>query len=95
MNYRLWFWALNVFSSAIRLLIIGKVGLTIDEAHYFTYTKYLSLSYFDHPPLIAYLIKMSNLVFQNNIEFAVRFPVVLIFFLSSWIFYICAKKLYC
>ncbi|MDR1244184.1 MAG: glycosyltransferase family 39 protein [Endomicrobium sp.] len=94
MNYRLWFWTLNVFSSAIRLLVIGKIGLTIDEAHYFTYTKYLSLSYFDHPPLIAYLIKMSNLVFQNNIEFAVRFPAVLIFFLSSWIFFICAKKLY-
>jgi undecaprenyl-diphosphatase len=93
MNYRLWFWIINIFSSFLRLLIIGKIGLTIDEAHYFTYTKYLSLSYFDHPPMIAYLIKASNFIFPN-IEFAVRFPTVLIFFLSSWIFFICAKKLY-
>ncbi|MDR0724356.1 MAG: glycosyltransferase family 39 protein, partial [Endomicrobium sp.] len=94
MNYRLWFWIVNTFSSILRLLIIGKIGLTIDEAHYFTYTKYLSLSYFDHPPMIAYLIKASNFIFPNNVEFAVRFPAVLIFFLSSWIFFICAKKLY-
>jgi undecaprenyl-diphosphatase len=93
MNYKRWFWITNIFSSLIRLLIIGKTGLTIDEAHYFTYTKYLSLSYFDHPPMIAYLIKASNFIF-TNIEFAVRFPAVLIFFLSSWVLYICAKKLY-
>ncbi|MDR1522839.1 MAG: glycosyltransferase family 39 protein [Endomicrobium sp.] len=93
MNYKLWFWITNIFSSLVRLLIIGKIGLTIDEAHYFTYTKSSSLSYFDHPPMIAYLIKASNFFFTNT-EFAVRFPAVLIFFLSSWILYICAKKLY-
>jgi 4-amino-4-deoxy-L-arabinose transferase-like glycosyltransferase/membrane-associated phospholipid phosphatase len=93
MNYRLWFWIINIFSSFLRLLIIDKIGLTIDEVPYFTYTKYLSLSYFDHPTMIAYLIKASNFI-SSNMEFAIRFPVVLIFFLSSWIFFICAKKLY-
>lgn len=93
MNYKLWFWAVNIFTAFLRLLFIGRVGLTVDEAHYWVYTKFLSLSYFDHPPLIAYIIKLSTLIFGNT-EFAVRFPAVLIFFFTCWIFYICVEKLY-
>jgi 4-amino-4-deoxy-L-arabinose transferase-like glycosyltransferase len=93
MNYKLWFWAVNIVSTTLRLLIIGKIGLTIDEAHYWLYSKFLDFSYFDHPPLIGYIIKASTLVFGNN-EFAVRFPSVLIFFFATWVFFICAKKLY-
>jgi len=93
MNYKLWFWTVNAGTAVLRLLFIGKVGLTVDEAHYWAYTKFLDLSYYDHPPLIAYIIKLSSLVFGNT-EFAVRFPAVLIFFIASWIFFICAKKLY-
>lgn len=93
MNYKLWFWIVNIGTALLRLSFIGKVGLTVDEAHYWVYTKFLSLSYFDHPPLIAYIIKISTMIFGNT-EFAVRFPAVIIFFIASWIFYICAKKLY-
>ncbi|MDR1474323.1 MAG: glycosyltransferase family 39 protein [Endomicrobium sp.] len=93
MNYKLWFWIVNIVSTLLRLLIIGKIGLTIDEAHYWVYSKFLDLSYFDHPPLIGYIIKASTLLFGNN-EFAVRFPTVLIFFFAIWIFFTCAKKLY-
>jgi undecaprenyl-diphosphatase len=73
--------------------MISRIGLSIDEAHYWVYTKFLDLSYFDHPPFIAYLIKASTLIFGNN-EFAVRFPAVLIFFFACWILFICIKKLY-
>ena len=93
MNYKLWFWIVNIISTALRLLIISKIGLTIDEAHYWDYTKFSGLSYFAHSPFITYLIKASTLIFGNN-KFAVRFPTVVIFFLTSWIFFICAKKLY-
>lgn len=93
MNYRLWFWIVNAGTAVLRLLFIGKVGLTVDEAHYWVYTKFLSLSYYDHPPLIAYIIKASTFIFGDT-AFAVRFPAVLIFFIASWVFFICAKKLY-
>ncbi|MDR2426637.1 MAG: glycosyltransferase family 39 protein [Endomicrobium sp.] len=93
MDYKLRFWMVNAVTAFLRLLFIGKVGLTVDEAHYWVYTKFLDLSYFDHPPLIAYIIKLSTLIFGNT-EFAVRFPAVIIFFTASWIFFICASKLY-
>jgi len=93
MNYKLWFWIVNAGTALLRLLFIGKAGLTVDEAHYWVYAKFLDFSYFDHPPLIAYIIKLSTLIFGNT-EFGVRFPVVLIFFTASWIFYVCVQKLY-
>ncbi|MCL2390473.1 MAG: glycosyltransferase family 39 protein [Endomicrobia bacterium] len=93
MNYKIWFWAVNIFTALLRLLFIGRIGLSVDEAHYWVYTKFLDFSYFDHPPVIAYLIKVSTLIFGNT-AFAVRFPAVVIFFFTSWLFFICVKKLY-
>ncbi|MEI8218601.1 MAG: glycosyltransferase family 39 protein, partial [Elusimicrobiota bacterium] len=87
------FWILNTGTAIIRLFIIGRIGLSGDEAHYWTYTQHPALSYFDHPPLIAWIIKLSTMVFGST-EFAVRFPTVLIFFCTSIVLYKLAKNLY-
>ena len=39
-----------------------------DEAYYWVYSKFLDWGYFDHPPLVALLIKMGYSVFQNELE---------------------------
>ena len=93
MNYSLWFWILNGFTALIRLLIAGRIGLTGDEAHYWTYGQYPDLSYFDHPPAIGYMIKFFTLIFGNT-EFAVRFPAILCFFITSYLVFRVAKSLY-
>lgn len=92
-KWTLYFWILNIFTAFLRLLFISSAGLTTDEAHYWVYSKFLSLSYFDHPPMIGYIIKVSTLIFGDSV-FAVRFPAVLIFFTASFIFYLCAEKLF-
>ena len=62
-------------------LVLGLVqsGLTElqdDEAYYWVYSKYLDTGYFDHPPMIAVLIKMGYAIFPN--ELGVRlFPLLL------------------
>ena len=86
MSNKILFWAMTAFTSIIRLLIIGRIGLTGDEAHYWTYTRYPSLSYFDHPPFVAWLIKPFTMLLGNT-EFAVRLPAVLIFIAVSFIVY--------
>ena len=93
MDYKLYFWLLSAFTAVIRLLIIGRIGLTGDEAHYWTYTTYPQLSYFDHPPLIAWLIKPFTMLFGNT-EFAVRFPSVIVFAAVSFILFKLAEELY-
>ena len=49
--------------------------LNNDEAYYWMYSKYLAWGYFDHPPMIALMIKTGNFFFRN--ELGVRLIVVL------------------
>lgn len=45
--------------------------LIYDEAYYWYYAQNLSWGYFDHPPMVAFLIKMGSLFFDG--ELGVRF----------------------
>jgi membrane-associated phospholipid phosphatase len=92
MNYKLWFWIVNIVSSVLRFLVTSKIDIITHEV-YCQHTNFLDLFYFDHSLITEYLTKASILIFGNN-EFAVRFPTALIFFFICWIFFICAKKLY-
>ena len=87
------FWILTTITTFLRLSVIGKLGLTVDEAHYWVYSKFLDLSYYDHPPMIGYIIKLFTDVFGIN-EFAVRLPSVIIFVITSWLFFLCIKKIF-
>ena len=87
------FWILTTITTFLRLSVIGKLGLTVDEAHYWVYSKFLDLSYYDHPPVIGYIIKVFTDVFGIN-EFAVRLPSVIIFVITSWLFFLCVKKIF-
>jgi hypothetical protein len=49
--------------------------LSNDEAYYWMYSKYLDWGFFDHPPMIALMIKTGYLIFHN--ELGVRLIVVI------------------
>ena len=57
----------------LRVIISIKLNLTDDEAYYYTWTKHLSYSYFDHPPMVAYFLKLSTLIFGET-NLAMRVP---------------------
>ena len=50
--------------------------LIFDEAYYWYYAQHLSWGYFDHPPMVALLIKISSLFFDG--ELGVRFMSVVL-----------------
>jgi hypothetical protein len=58
----------NIFQSA-------STGLLNDEAYYWFYAKHIAWGYYDHPPMIALVIKAGGLLFNN--EIGVRFFIVL------------------
>lgn len=64
------------FAFILRLFAVGNMDLIAEEAYYWNYANHLDFSYFDHPPMVAYLIKISTLIFGVN-EFAVRVPAIL------------------
>ncbi len=45
--------------------------LVPDEAYYWVWSRHLAMSYFDHPPVIAYLIRLGTLLLGNT-ELGVR-----------------------
>jgi len=45
-----------------------------DEAYYSLYGKFLAWGYFDHPPMVALIIKLSSILFNGNL--GVRFMTV-------------------
>ena len=60
----------------INLIQAYTTELFDDEAYYWVYSRFPALGYFDHPPMIAILIKTGYSIFQN--EFGVRLLVVLL-----------------
>lgn len=54
-----------------------------DEAYYWVYSRHLDWGYFDHPPMIALLIKIGYGIFHN--ELGVRLLIVFVNTLTLWI----------
>lgn len=52
-----------------RLIYINLVPLVPQEAYYWKYAKNLALSYFDHPPMAAYIIAFFTWIGGDNIFF--------------------------
>jgi hypothetical protein len=60
----------------INFLQSANTVLLNDEAYYWVYSRFLDWGYFDHPPMIAVLIKAGYALFHN--ELGVRFFIVLL-----------------
>jgi 4-amino-4-deoxy-L-arabinose transferase-like glycosyltransferase len=46
--------------TAIRLVIISTIGLSDTEAYYLTWSRFPDWSYYDHPPLIAWIMSATT-----------------------------------
>lgn len=60
-----YFYILLIVNTIIRFFIAFFTNLGIDEAYYFAYGLRLEWSYFDHPPMIALLVRASSFVSGN------------------------------
>jgi len=60
----------------INLLQALLTNIHSDEAYYALYAQHLAWGYFDHPPMVAILIKISSLFFSGNL--GVRFMTVVL-----------------
>jgi 4-amino-4-deoxy-L-arabinose transferase-like glycosyltransferase len=61
---------------ALKLAHLGFAGPFQDEAYYWMWGQHPALSYFDHPPLNAWLLGLSSRLFGWSV-FALRLPVAL------------------
>lgn len=74
-------------SSFVKLFVAHFIGLGNDEVYYWTYALHLDWNYFDHPPFVAWLIRMTTLNLALHSELFVRLGAILASAGSTWIIY--------
>jgi 4-amino-4-deoxy-L-arabinose transferase-like glycosyltransferase len=59
-------------TAAVRLFVAAFTPLFPDETYYWEWSRRLALGYFDHPPLVAWLVRVGTLIFGDT-PLGVRF----------------------
>jgi dolichol-phosphate mannosyltransferase len=62
---------LIIYAFALRLAYLGSVELLPEETYYWNYAQHLDIGYLDHPPMVAWLIRLGTAVFGQS-QFGVR-----------------------
>src|SRR6202049_103661 len=78
---------------AWRLVAAAGTPLTFDEAYYWMWSKHLAGGYYDHPPMVAYVIRLGTLM-AGDTEFGVRLVSILLALPMSWAVYRTAAILF-
>jgi hypothetical protein len=75
----------------IRLIFSFVMGLMPQDAYYDFYGRHLALSYFDHPPMIAYLLRSFTSLFGQKV-FVLKLADTTVTLLTTIAFYQLSKK---
>ena len=78
---------------ALRLVAAAFTPLTFDEAYYWTWSKHLAGGYYDHPPMVAILIRLGTLI-AGDTELGVRLVSILLAIPMSFAVYRTAEILF-
>ncbi len=85
------FWVLSI-AFLFHLFLALNAGFVPDEAYYWTWTLQPSLSYFDHPPMIAWMLWLSTHLFGAT-HFGIRFPSLVISVVIGFFLYLMGKEI--
>ncbi len=83
-------WVLS--ATLIRLVCVASLPLGNGEAYYYSWSRFLGWSYYDHPPLVAWMARLTTLF--GSSPAAVRLGPILAAGAFGLIFYRLAEKLY-
>ena len=77
--------------TVIRLFISGMLELHFDEAYYWHWANNPQLSYYDHPPMVAWLIMLGTSI-GGDTEFGVRLMGQICVAITSWLMFDAAYR---
>jgi 4-amino-4-deoxy-L-arabinose transferase-like glycosyltransferase len=71
------FWLLSLLVLAVRLVAASQMELMEDEAYYWLWSRDPQLSYYDHPAMVAWLIRGGTMLLGDT-PLAIRLPAILL-----------------
>ena len=77
----------------VKTIVSFSLNLGNDEVYYTLYAESLQINYFDHPPIVGWMIRFFTFNNHFNSEFFVRLGALISGSLSLWLIYLCGKKL--
>jgi 4-amino-4-deoxy-L-arabinose transferase-like glycosyltransferase len=77
---------------AIAWILAATLSLVPDEAYYWAWSRRLAISYFDHPPMVAYLIRLGTAILGTS-EFGVRWLGGIFTLAGIWILILASRDL--
>ena len=78
---------------ALRLVAAAWTPITFDEAYYWMWSKHLAGGYYDHPPMVAVVIRLGTMI-AGDTELGVRLVSILLALPMSWAVYRTASILF-
>jgi 4-amino-4-deoxy-L-arabinose transferase-like glycosyltransferase len=85
-------WRIIGVATILRFVMAAIVPIVPDEAYYWDWSRHLAAGYFDHPPVIALLIRAGTLI-GGDTPFGVRCVVVLVGTLATIATVVLARRL--
>jgi hypothetical protein len=92
-DYRKKIGYLILLASILRAAIATFLELGNDEVYYWTYAQHLEWNYFDHPPMVALLIRLSTLNLHLQSEFFIRLGAIGCAALNTWLVYLTGTRI--
>ncbi len=93
MNMKKTFWFVLSVVTLVRLVIIANIGLGDDEVYHWVWSKHLALSYYDHPPMVTYIIWFLTSIFGDT-AFLIHLGALLCVTAFTIVIYVWAKEMF-
>jgi Dolichyl-phosphate-mannose-protein mannosyltransferase len=93
LNYKKKTVALIAIATLLRCIIACCIELGNDEVYYCMYAQYLQWNYFDHPPMVGWLIRFTTADLFFDSELFIRLGAIIAAAATTWLMFLCGKKI--
>lgn len=93
MNYKKKTTLLIIIATLLRCIIACSVELGNDEVYYRMYAEYLQWNYFDHPPIVGWIIRFTTVNLYFNDELFIRIGAIASAAITTWFIFLSGSKL--
>ena len=84
---------LIIIATLIRCITAYSIELGNDEVYYRMYAQQLQWNYFDHPPMVGWLVRLTTFNLFFDTEFFIRLGAIISSAIATWLMFLSGKKL--